>query len=123
MSVRYASIINIASLAVDKVLPERLTYAATKSAVVSMTRYMAQDWGPQGIRVNGISPGYIDTRLTRWQPDDPREIAKHETMARIAARRVGQPAEIAQAVLFLASDLASYVNGEIVHVDGGWHLV
>lgn len=117
------SIVNIASLAVDKVQPNRLTYAATKSAVISMTRYMAQEWGPFGIRVNAVSPGYIETRLTTWAPDDPREIAKGETVATIAARRVGQPAEVASAVLFLASELASYVSGEILHVDGGWHLI
>jgi NAD(P)-dependent dehydrogenase (short-subunit alcohol dehydrogenase family) len=124
MADRGGAIVNIGSVAVDKVLPKRLTYAASKAAVISMTRYATQDFGPRGVRVNAISPGYIDTRLTtNWAPDDPREIAKHETIARIPARRTGRPADIARAVLFLASDLAAYVHGEVIHVDGGWNLV
>ncbi len=117
------AIVNVASIAVDKVLPDRLAYAASKSAVISISRYAAQEWGPSGIRVNVVCPGYISTRLTQWRADDPKEIAKQETVARLAARRVGQPSDIARAVLFLGSDLASYVNGDVLYVDGGWHLL
>lgn len=116
------AIVNISSLVVDKVLPLRLSYAASKAAVESVTRYAANEWGPRGIRVNAISPGYIDTRLTRWAEDDPRSAAKRATLATLALPRAGTVDDIADTVLYLGSPLASYVTGQVVMVDGGWHL-
>ena len=87
-----------------------------------MTRYAAQEWGPRGIRVNAISPGYIDTRLTQWADDDPRMIAKRATLGALALPRTGTVDDIAHTVLYLSSPLASYVTGQVVLVDGGWHL-
>lgn len=116
------SIVNITSLVTDKVLPDRLSYSTSKAALENVTRYAAQEWGPRGIRVNAISPGYIDTRLTQWAEDDPRMIAKRGTLGALALPRAGTADDIAHTVLYLSSPLASYVTGQVVLVDGGWHL-
>jgi len=116
------SIVNITSLVTDKVLPDRLSYSTSKAALENVTRYAAQEWGPRGIRVNAISPGYIDTRLTQWADDDPRMIAKRTTLGTLALPRAGTVDDIAHTVLYLSSPLASYVTGQVVLVDGGWHL-
>ncbi len=116
------SIVNITSLVTDKVLPDRLSYSTSKAALENVTRYAAQEWGPRGIRVNAISAGYIDTRLTQWAEDDPRMIAKRGTLGALALPRAGTADDIAHTVLYLSSPLASYVTGQVVLVDGGWHL-
>lgn len=118
-----AAIVNVGSMAADRALGDRLSYASSKSAVGTMTRYMAQEWGPLGIRVNAIWPGYIDTRLTTgWADDDPRQQDRQATVAGLALRRAGRPEEVADGVLFLCSDLATYVAGDVLYIDGGWHL-
>jgi 3-oxoacyl-[acyl-carrier protein] reductase len=116
------AIVNITSLVTEKVLPERLSYSTSKAALGNVTRHMAQEWGPHGIRVNAVSPGYIDSRLTQWPDDDPRQISKLATMGTLALRRLGQASDIADTVLYLVSPLASYVTGQTIFVDGGWHL-
>ncbi|MGH3252664.1 MAG: SDR family NAD(P)-dependent oxidoreductase [Trebonia sp.] len=116
------AIVNITSLVTEKVLPERLSYSTSKAALENVTRHMAQEWGPRGIRVNAVSPGYIDSRLTQWPDDDPRQISKMTTVNSLALRRLGQATDIAQTVLYLISPLASYVTGQTIFVDGGWHL-
>lgn len=116
------AIVNITSLVTEKVLPERLSYSTSKAALGNVTRHMAQEWGPRGIRVNAVSPGYIDSRLTQWPDDDPRQVSKLATMSGLALRRLGQAADIANTVLYLVSPLASYVTGQTIFVDGGWHL-
>jgi NAD(P)-dependent dehydrogenase (short-subunit alcohol dehydrogenase family) len=117
------AIVNITSLVTDKVLPERLSYATSKAALENVTRYAAQEWGRYGIRVNAVSPGYIDTRLTAWPDDDPRQVAKRATLDQIALPRAGTVDDIAHTVLYLASPLSSYVTGMEILVDGGWHLI
>jgi NAD(P)-dependent dehydrogenase (short-subunit alcohol dehydrogenase family) len=116
------AIVNLSSMLAEKALPERLSYATSKSALQTVTRYAAQEWGPYGIRVNAVSPGYVDTRLTQWADDDPRQVAKRQAVSTLALRRAGTVADIAGAVLFLASPLAAYVTGTVLRVDGGWHL-
>jgi len=116
------AIINISSGVVNKVLPQRLSYATSKAALETVTRYAAQEWGHRGIRVNAISPGYIETRLTQWPSDDPRQIAKQKTAESLALRRTGTVEDIAHAVLFLPSPLSAYVTGHVLFVDGGFHL-
>lgn len=116
------SIVNISSFVVEKALPQRLSYATSKAAVENVTRYTAQEWGPRGIRVNAISPGYIETRLTQWPEDDPRSVAKRATIATLPLRRAGLPEDIAHTVLYLASPLASYVTGQVIYVAGGWQV-
>ncbi len=117
------SIVNIVSLVTEKALPQRLSYSTSKAALENVTRYTAAEWGPRGIRVNAISPGYIETRLTQWPDDDPRAVHKRATLATMPLRRGGTPEDIAHTVLYLSSPLASYVTGQVVYLDGGWHLV
>lgn len=116
------AIVNLSSLLADKALPQRVSYATSKTAVETVTRYAAQEWGPLGIRVNAVSPGYVDTRLTAWPSADPRQVAKQQALSALALRRAGSVEDIANAVLFLASPMAAYVTGTILRVDGGWHL-
>jgi 3-oxoacyl-[acyl-carrier protein] reductase len=91
------------------------TYAASKGGIVAMTRVWARELGPKGITANAVAPGFIDTEMVRSVPE--KVIA--QVRARIPARRLGRPEEVASVYLFLASDLASFVNGAVVGVDGG----
>ena len=90
-------------------------YAAGKAAVVGMTRTWARELGPKGITANAVAPGLIDSETTRAVPAGELEA----TLARLPARRLGQPDEVAAVYVFLASDLASFINGAVVGVDGG----
>jgi 3-oxoacyl-[acyl-carrier protein] reductase len=90
-------------------------YVATKAAVVGMTRVWARELGRKGIRVNAVAPGFINTRMTEAIPDKVME----KLLERIASNRMGEPEEVANAYLWLASDEASYVNGHVLAVDGG----
>jgi 3-oxoacyl-[acyl-carrier protein] reductase len=90
-------------------------YAAAKAGIVGMTRTWARELGPRGITANAVSPGLIEGETVRTVPADELEL----TLARIPARRLGRPEEVASVYLFLASDLASFINGAVVGVDGG----
>lgn len=116
------AIVNVGSLVTQKILPERIAYATSKAAVANLTRYCAQEWGPHGIRVNAVSPGYVDSRLTAWAEDDPRAVARRAVVDGLPLRRGGTSDDVARTVLYLASPLAAYVTGETVLLDGGWHL-
>jgi NAD(P)-dependent dehydrogenase (short-subunit alcohol dehydrogenase family) len=111
------SIINISSiLAFLSVGHPQASYMASKAALIGMTRDLAQQWtGRRGIRVNAISPGFFETEMT----GDAFEAFMAEQGGRIPAGRPGDPSEIASAVVFLASDAASYITGETLVVDGG----
>lgn len=96
--------------------PRGLTaYSAAKAGIVGMTRTWARELGPLGITANAVAPGLIDSETVRTVP--PEEL--DETLRRIPARRLGTPEEVAAVYLFLASDLASFINGAVVGVDGG----
>lgn len=114
-------IVNLASFAGVVADPLSAPYAATKGAVVQLTRTCAVEWAPHGIRVNAIGPGYVRTEMTARTLDSP------ETGAAIRARtplgRAAAPEEIAGAALFLVSAAASYVTGHVLMVDGGWTAV
>ena len=105
--------------------PGAPAYCASKGAIINLTRQLAVDYGPDGIRVNAICPGYIDTQLGRRGPRLSREqfIAATAVRERAAAMqplgRQGQPSEVAEVALFLASDASSFMTGSIVTVDGG----
>lgn len=92
-------------------------YAASKAGAVGLTRTLAAAWAAEGIRVNGIAPGLVDTKLTKVTVDHPKRL--EAMLAAVPAGRMGTPKEMAGAALFLASPLASYVHGHTLVVDGG----
>jgi 3-oxoacyl-[acyl-carrier protein] reductase len=91
------------------------SYAAAKAGIIGMTRTWARELGPKGITANAVAPGLIDSETVSTVPPDELEA----TLARIPARRLGKLEEVAAVYLFLASDLASFINGAVVGVDGG----
>ena len=108
-----ASIINIGSRSAAAGAPLRAHYTAAKAGTVGLTRSLAKELAPRGIRVNVVAPGLIETGIA--VPPEVRQ--RYESM--IALGRFGRPAEVAGVVLFLASDLSSFVSGETINVDGG----
>ncbi len=90
-------------------------YVAAKSGVIGMTKVWARELGPKGITVNAVAPGFIQTDMTADLPEKVVQMM----LERVPVRRMGQPVDIANAYVFLASDLASYVNGTVISVDGG----
>ena len=112
------SIINMSSVASLRGVVGRVAYTATKGAIDAMTRALAADWGPKGIRVNAVNPGLILTDLTRERVNSSPEFAE-ALAARTALKRIGDPAEVGRVVAFLASDAASYITGETITIDGG----
>jgi len=115
---RGGKVINIASLMSEGGRPTTAPYAATKGAVKMLTRALAVEWGRHNIQVNAIGPGYFATEMTQPLRDDPRMDAwvKEST----PAGRWGDPEELVGAAVFLASRASSFVNGQIIYVDGGW---
>ncbi len=115
---RKGSIVNIGSIQAAKVLPGRTHYAPAKLALEALTRNMSAEMTPLGIRVNCVHPGLIDTPMTEWVMKSPDILPM--VLAQISLGRPGQPREIGTVVSFFASDEASYLTGQSVHVDGGW---
>ncbi|MFH1807512.1 MAG: SDR family oxidoreductase [Pseudomonadota bacterium] len=112
------SVINISSIAGLRGSPLQGIYAMTKAAMISMTQTLAIELGGEGIRVNAIAPGLVDTRLASTLVHSP-EIRKI-VLDRTPLGRIGQPDDISGAALFLASDAARYLTGQVLAVDGGW---
>jgi 3-oxoacyl-[acyl-carrier protein] reductase len=108
------SIINMASVVGVGGNAGQASYAASKAGLIGLTRSLAKEVGSRGVRVNAVAPGYIDTEMTRELPDAAREAF----LTQIAMNRAGSPTEVAKVVTFLASDLASYVSGDVIRVDG-----
>jgi NAD(P)-dependent dehydrogenase (short-subunit alcohol dehydrogenase family) len=115
------SIVNIASLHARMTTRGMFPYAAAKSGVLGLTRSLALDEGPHGIRVNAVSPGYVRTQLVQEyfeQQDDPERVER-DVLGVHPMGRIATPAEIADVVAFVASDEASFMTGADVAVDGG----
>ena len=115
---RKGSIVNIGSIQAAKVLPGRTHYAPTKLGLEALTRNMSAEVTPQGIRVNCVHPGLIDTDMTEWVMKSPDILPL--VLAQISLGRAGAPREIGTVAAFFASDEASYLTGQSIHVDGGW---
>ena len=121
---RSGSIVNISSVAGVVALRLQIAFCAAKAAILKLTEAMACEIGPQGVRVNAISPGSIDVTANRLSEVPEAQGGYAERAKNIASfipqGRLGRPQEIAEAVLFLASDPGSYINGHNLVVDGGW---
>ena len=111
------SIVNLSSVSGLKANSGRVAYGASKAGVVLMSQVLANEWGASGVRVNVVAPGPIDTPMVmRLHPTEDRKTWTDRT----PLRRYGKPQEVASAILFLLSDEASYVNGHVLAVDGGF---
>lgn len=110
-------IINLSSYAGIKARPGCADYASAKAGVAHLTACLAVEWGPLGVRVNAVAPGYIETPMSAWMHADPEQRAIFTE--RTPLRRIGLPEEVAQSIAYLASDAASYVTGNVMYVDGG----
>ncbi|MGA9565614.1 MAG: glucose 1-dehydrogenase [Candidatus Korobacteraceae bacterium] len=114
----YGRIVHIASVASFVALYEVAAYAASKAAVASLTKSLALEWGPRGVCVNAIAPGVFPTDLNRSLLEGTER--GREFLTRVPMKRFGNVNELCGAAIFLASDAASYVNGEVIVVDGGF---
>jgi 3-oxoacyl-[acyl-carrier protein] reductase len=112
---RRGSIINVASIIGRFGNDGQTVYAASKAAIIGMTMASAKELAPRNIRVNAVAPGFIDTAMTRQLAPDKFQ----QRMAGIRMGRIGTPEEVSQAIIFLASEMSSYVTGQVLGVDGG----
>ncbi len=112
------SIINMASVVGVHGNAGQCNYAASKAGLIALAKSIAQEMGAKGIRANAIAPGFIETAMTAQLPDDVRK----EWAKKIPLRRAGQVEDIANTAVYLASDLSSYVSGQVIQVDGGMNM-
>ncbi len=118
MRQRAGSIINMASVVGVHGNAGQSNYAASKAGMIALAKSIAQEVGSRGIRANAIAPGFIETAMTAQLPDEVREDWKKK----IPLRRGGQVDDIANVAIFLASDMSSYVTGQVIQVDGGMNM-
>ncbi len=114
LSQRSGSIINMASVVGVHGNAGQANYASSKAGMIALAKSVAQELGPRGVRANAVAPGYINTAMTQQLPDKVKEA----WIAKIPLRRAGEAEDIANTCLYLASDLSSYVSGQVIQVDG-----
>ena len=115
MKQRAGKIINITSVVGQMGNAGQINYSASKAGVIGMTKTSAKELGSRGIKVNAIAPGFIVSEMTEKLSDQ----AKDSLIALIPAKKLGQPSDVANAAVFLASDKADYITGQVINVDGG----
>ena len=115
---KWGRIVNISSVVGFMGNAGQSNYAATKAAIVGFTRALAKEVGSRNITVNAVSPGFIDTEMTRVLPEEQKELI----LQSIPLARLGEPEEIAGVVSFLVSEAGSYITGENIHVNGGMYM-
>ncbi|WP_022951837.1 3-oxoacyl-ACP reductase FabG [Leucothrix mucor] len=118
MKARHGRIISIASVVGATGNPGQCNYAAAKAGIVGFSKSLAREVGSRGITVNVVAPGFIDTDMTKALAEEQR----NAMASQIPLGSLGKPEDIANAVLFLASDMGTYVTGETLHVNGGMHM-
>ena len=112
------SIVNITSIGAELGFPKNPAYVASKGGLKQLTKGLAYDWAQYGIRVNNVGPGYTQTKMTSesWSNEETRKLRSEHTLL----NRWAQPDELVGMVLFLSSDMAEYITGQDIYVDGGW---
>ena len=119
MKKRWGRIVSVTSIVGISGNPGQANYAASKAALIGMSKSLAQEVASRNITINCVAPGFIDTPMTEGLSDEQ----KQDLTARIPAGRLGEPADVAGACVFLASDEASYVTGQTLHVNGGMAMI
>jgi 3-oxoacyl-[acyl-carrier protein] reductase len=119
MKNRYGRIINISSVVAHSGNAGQTNYTAAKAGMSGFTKSLAQEVGSRGITVNCVAPGFIDTEMTQSLPEE----YKNQLLSKIPLGKLGSPNDIANAVAFLASDNASYITGETLHINGGMLMI
>jgi 2-deoxy-D-gluconate 3-dehydrogenase len=114
---RYGRVVNMASVGAYVAAPNQAIYHASKAAVAHLTKATAIEWARHNITVNAVAPGWIRTELIRHLSDDQEKLSRY--LKAVPLRRLGEPEEIAPLVAFLASDLAAFMTGSVVVIDGG----
>jgi 3-oxoacyl-[acyl-carrier protein] reductase len=118
MRAKHGRIINLASVVAELGNPGQAVYSSSKAALIGLTKTLAREYASRGVTVNAVAPGYIDTDMTRNLPEE----AKKYMLGQVPLGRVGTPDDVATAVLFLSSDEAGYITGQVLRVNGGMYV-